>query len=377
MMLAKHHYALELAKSGNKVYFLNPPDNTNWNLKNLTRRIRIRPATVNPNLFLIDQQLYFPFNFKFHFRSVYNFLIKKQIRDILKSIGQPVDIIWSFDIGNLFPIIYFPDTIFKIFHPVDEANDRDSFDAASGASVLFSVTQEILDKYSNLKIPSYFVNHGLADEFVAFQPVSFLKEGKIHVGMSGNLLRRDLDRGVLLQILEENPNLVFHFFGTYIINDPNFGGHDPDTALFIEKLKTYRQVILHGVLRTADLARELNKMDILLICYDIKKDQSRGTNYHKVMEYLSTGKVIVSNNITTYQDQPTLIRMPLERNSNRALPALFKETLLNLEEYNSQEYSDQRKAFAHKNSYGMQLLKISQIIAGASKEQKIIHTRTS
>ncbi len=370
-MLAKHHYALELAKAGNKVYFLNPPDNDNWSVKSSGKRIRVRASGVNPGLFLIDQELYFPFSLKFHARPVYNIFIKKQIKHILKAVGVPVDIVWSFDIGNLFPIKYFPDKIYKIFHPVDEPADRDSFEAATGADALFSVTQEILKKYRSLRIPSYFINHGVAEEFLSVQPAPFLSGGKIHVGMSGNLLRRDIDRKILLQILEENPGLVFHFYGTYIINDPNFGGHDPETGLFIEKLKTYRQVILHGVLKTADLARELNNMDIFLICYDIEKDQSRGTNYHKVMEYLSTGKVIVSNNITTYKDFPALVRMPLERSSNSSLPALFKETLQNLDEYNKKEYVCQRKSFARKNAYETQLKEISQIIAGAKQEAPI------
>jgi hypothetical protein len=368
MMLAKHHYALELAKAGNRVFFLNPPDNINWSMKRAGKRIRVRASGVNPGLMLIDQQLYFPFSLKFHARPVYNFFIKKHILDILKVIGTPIDIVWSFDIGNLFPIKYFPDNIYKIFHPVDEPADPDAFEAATGAAALFSVTQEILNKYQRYHIPSYFINHGVADEFLSIQPVPYLNGGKIHVGMSGNLLRRDIDRKVLIRILEENPDLVFHFYGTYLINDPNFGGHDPETGLFIEKLKGYGHVILHGVLKTADLARELNSMDIFLICYDIEKDQSKGTNYHKVMEYLSTGKAIVSNNITTYKDLPALVRMPLERSSNNSLPALFKETVQNLEEYNKQEFACQRKSFARKNSYATQLSEISQIIAGTVQE---------
>jgi hypothetical protein len=119
------------------------------------------------------------------------------------------------------------------------------------------------------------------------------------------------------------------------------------------------------VLKTADLARELNAMDILLICYDIKKDQSRGTNYHKVMEYLSTGKVIVSNNITTYKDQPMLVRMPAERNSNRLLPQLFKETVLQLDTFNSPEYAEKRISFARENAYGTQIKEIERLIEGA------------
>ena len=37
-----------------------------------------------------------------------------------------------------------------------------------------------------------------------------------------------------------------------------------------------------------------------LICYDVKKDQSKGTNYHKVSEYLVYGRPIVSNYVSAY-----------------------------------------------------------------------------
>ena len=77
MMLAKHHYALELAKAGNTVYFLNPPDNDQWHIKKATERIKIRQAPENANLWFIDQELYFPYVLKFHSRPVYNFLIRK------------------------------------------------------------------------------------------------------------------------------------------------------------------------------------------------------------------------------------------------------------------------------------------------------------
>ena len=53
------------------------------------------------------------------------------------------------------------------------------------------------------------------------------------------------------------------------------------------------------------------------------------------MEYLSTGKVIVSNNITTYNKYPDLVRMVRERDNNTSLPALFKETVSQLDKYNS------------------------------------------
>ena len=365
MKIAKHHYALELAKAGNIVYFLNPPDNEHWSLKKNINRIRISPLAGHDNLLLIDHELYFPYIFKFHARKIFDFLVKKHINDILKIIGRPIDIIWSFDLGNLFPIKLFPDSIYKIFHPVDEPRDQHAVEAAAGATVIFSVTQEILDTYADYRIPSFFVNHGLADEFLTNQTACYTKGLPVNVGISGNLLRKDLDRNTLIQIIEENPDLVFNFYGSYKEADANVGaGADTDTKQFIEKLQSLNQVVLHGALSTTELALQLNKMDIFLICYDIEKDQSRGTNYHKVMEYLSTGKVIVSNNITTYKDHPVLVRMPTDRSSNKLLPQLFKETANQLELFNDDVNMSRRITYATKNAYSRQLQSIEQFIAG-------------
>ena len=140
MKLAKHHYAIELAKLGNEVYFLNPPDNDQWSLG--SKRIKIKPESEHPGLFIIDQQLYFPYKLKFHSRGIYNLLIKKQIRDILRAIHKPIDVIWSFDIGNLFPLSFFDKKIFKVFHPVDEPSDSYAISAALGSNVVLGGTSD-------------------------------------------------------------------------------------------------------------------------------------------------------------------------------------------------------------------------------------------
>ncbi len=356
MLISKHHYALELARRGNQVYFLNPPDNDHWNMRSQDKRIQIRVSKANPNLYLVGQVLYFPYLLKFHARGIYNLLIKKQIRNILKQIGKPTDIVWSFDLGNLFPLAYFKKDIYKVFQPVDEPGDYHAILAANGANIIFSVTREILDKYKNYKVRRCFINHGLATEFTEVRENMELKSARIQAGMSGNLLRTDLDRSTLLKIVHENPAVDFHFFGSYKAQESNISGKsDADTEAFLEKLHSYKYVNFHGVLKTKELALYLNRMDILIICYDIEKDQSRGTNYHKVMEYLSTGKVIVSNNITTYINEPDLVHMASERQNNFELPALFKETALNLSLYNSADLIEKRKQFARQNTYEKQL----------------------
>ncbi len=357
MMLAKHHYAIELAKRGNQVYYLNPPDNHQWNLSG--GRIKIKASAGYPNLFIIDQQLYFPYKLKFHSRRLYNILVKKQIRKILVAIPRPVDLIWSFDLGNLFPLIFFDKKIFKIFHPVDEPADNNAILAGQSADILFSVTREILEKYKSYGIPSYFINHGLAEEFLGVESDSITSDDHIKVGISGNLMRPDLDRKILLQIIHENPSVIFHFYGSYTIKQSNIGAaEDVTTEMFIRDLKSIGNTLFHGVLKTEDLAKELNSMDAFLICYDVQLDQSKGTNYHKVIEYLSTGKVIISNNITTYKEYPELIKMTASRMNNKSLPVLFRETIADLEKWNSADLINQRKSFAQNNLYRKQLDRI-------------------
>ena len=371
MLLAKHHYAIELAKQGTEVYFLNPPDNHHWSWRKPRERIIIESLPDHPNLHIIHQKLFFPYRLKFHARRLYNSLIKKQIRGILQAIPGEVDMIWSFDLGNLFPLRFFNHQIFKVFHPVDEPADGNAILAGSGAGILFSVTKEIIEKYKGLGIPSFFINHGLADEFIKEKTHPVTSHDPIHVGLSGNFLRPDLDRKILMQIVHENPGVLFHFFGIHAITQSNIGAAvDADTGLFISRLAGYENVKMHGVLNTVDLASALNRMDALLICYDLHLDQSKGTNYHKVMEYLSTGKVIISNNITTYREYPELIRMSESRENNISLPALFSDTIAHLEKWNSPDLVNGRKNFARNNTYRKQLDRIEQHIIDVIKNRK-------
>ena len=377
MLLAKHHYAIELAKRGNEVYFLSPPVNDGWHWNINAKRISINQSTSHPNLFLIHQRLFFPYNLKFHSRKLYNLLVKKQIRYLLDAIPKKIDLLWSFDLGNHFPLALFEKKYFKIFHPVDEPGDSEGIRVGSGADILFSVTKEIGEKYKSFDIPSYFINHGLADDFIFEQKIEHLPDGKIHIGISGNLLRPDLDRKTLLQIIGDSRDLIFHFFGSYFAGQSNLAASiNKDAEEFVEILKGFQNVVLHGVLKTGDLAKELNKMDAFLICYDIQLDQSKGTNYHKVMEYLSTGKVIISNNITTYSGYPELIRMTAERTDNKMLPELFRETIKNLEKWNADDLVDQRKSFAGNNTYQKQIERIDNYIMDLLKSHSYQSNKT-
>lgn len=364
MFLSKHHYAMELAKAGNQVYFLNPPT-TSSSLK--SGEVVVGESMLHKNLFMIRHRLYFPYSIKFRSLTLFHWLMKKQVKAIVSKIGGKVDIIWSFDIGHLYPFKFFPSQSIKVFHPVDEPLRKEAIMAATGADIIFSVTREILSKYQSFDARKEFINHGVSKEFIdrlistRQQPKN---SGQILVGYAGNLLRPDMDRATLVKIVRENPQVQFHFFGSYQSKDANIGGtDDTESQTFIKNLQEQSHVYLHGALGQEDLSVAFGKMDAFLVCYDINKDQSKGTNYHKLMEYIATGKVVIANNITTYSSEPDLIQMTLERSNNEKLPALFKNVIEHLSEQNSEEKTKKRVEFAQDNIYPKQVERIDEVLS--------------
>lgn len=358
MFISKHHYAITLANMGNKVYFLNPPELTT---RKKPGAIQITTSCTHHNLFLIDHTLKFPFLLKFHAIRLFHLLMRYHVRNILTKIGGPVDIVWSFDQGNLFPFRLFDEKSFKIFQPVDEPANPEAIRAAEGSNIILSVTQEILEKYDRFKQPRHLINHGIGTDFLS--PVAPSKHKKnIHVGFSGNLLRPDIDREILLKVIHQNPHITFECWGTYSASNNNIGGsEDEGTRDFIRQLRQ-QGVILHGPTATGKLAGELHRMDAFIICYDVNKDQSKGTNYHKIMEYLSTGKVIIANNVSAYRNKPELVQMISSRGDNDSYPAFFNTIIQNLDHHNSPALQRRRKEYARLNSYINQVNKIEKII---------------
>ena len=360
MFLSKHHYAIELAKRGNTVFFLNPPHQHGFMFSRSV--VTISPSDVQSNLYFINHQLFFPYHLKFHWTSLFHLLMKIHVRKIIEKIEHPIDIVWSFDLGNLYPFSFFPKTTYKIFHPVDEPLNQVAFRSAIGANVIFSVTKEILDKYEFIDVPKHFVNHGVLDAFLG-NVKPYVGNNPIRIGFSGNLLRKDIDRAVLLKIIKENQTCLFEFWGSYRQEQSNIGGdEDQSSKEFVSELEGCNNVRLHGVIQVEELASEIHAMDAFLICYDVLKDQSKGTNYHKVMEYLATGKLVISNNITTYANQPELVSMVVERDNNRSLPELFKTSIRNLKTLNRIELISQRIKFASENTYSKQVILIENLI---------------
>lgn len=298
MRVTKHHYAIELAKLGHDVFFLEPTEASwKWNQTSF----RIIPSDAE-GVKLVKQQINVPYNLKFHLKGLFDWFIQRHIKKLEKQLG-PFDLVWSFDLTNAMPLSYFSNKSKKIFFAADWPLNSDAVKSAEGANLLVSVAQEILDQYPpKVNTKKLLIDHGVAECFIEEGKKPFVKtDDVIRIGMSGNFLRPDIDRPVLLEIIRTHTNMVFECFGAYEPQNSNLGGaYDQEAIAFIDALKLAPNVILHGVVPTETLAKELRRMDAFLICYDVDKDQSKGTNYHKVMEFLAFGRPVFSNCISKY-----------------------------------------------------------------------------
>jgi len=360
MHISKHHYAKALAKLGNTVYFLNPPS------ENLTESVDIQPVEAYNNLFVVDYKRQFPRFLRFKLRGLYDTLMTRTIRRIAKKIDQPINLVWCFE-----PNLYKNPRLFGlgadyIFHPVDELYYDYQYRPGDQADLILASAQEYLDKFGPTKAKRVFINHGLADYFIdaPTRMGTYNDKGAKHkVGYAGNMLRPEIDRRIFLKLVESHSEIEFHIWGSYQSQDSNLSSSlDSQTQAFIESLKQAQNVILHGPVPPTQLALDMQAMDAFLICYDVELDRSSGTNYHKVMEYLNTGKVIISNNVTTYKNRPNLVQMVRERKHNDDLPQLFGTVMSNLAKYNHPNLQQERIDYSLENSYKHQIARIEDLL---------------
>jgi hypothetical protein len=353
MFMSKHHYAVELAKKDNLVYFINHPD----------RRQRYRlgevrvEATRYPGIFSVHNRLFFPFFLKEKHKRMYNFLTRIHLKRVVRSIGKKPDVIWHFDPENSLPFKCFPPAEANIYMPVDGPfNHEDELLAVERADIIVSVTDIILERYKQCKLPMLRVNHGVSQVFIN-ETVSRETNTPLRIGYSGSLVRADLDMDMFLEVVRRHPDKIFEFWGENNYKKSTI--HNPQdiplaVRTFLETLKQQSNVIMHGAVGTDVLAAGLRRMDALFICYNIKNDQ----NHHKVLEYLGSGKVIVSSYMSSYEGTSGLIEMLPNRPGNEGFLELFDSVVSRIDHYNSPEKQQHRMAYAVENTYRTQINKI-------------------
>jgi len=358
MKLSKHHYAQELAKY-NKVYFLNPPNVGFFNIQ----------VTSNPNvnnLTIIEYSDWKLRSFKNRLDWVYNLGFNVLFKKILDSVDNKIDIVINFDNGVYFRYIECTKDIINIFFPVDKLIDTKINEFC--VDIAFSISQNILDEINLSPEKKHLLNHGLSEEF--YKNAQSLLNGEFqektsslyNVAYVGNVLVDSLDRDLLMQLVINNKNVKFHLFGnishSYRINSSTNSLSSKDET-FVKQLKACSNVILYGSMAPSELITHLNKMDIFLLLYRASKGYIMD-NSHKLIEYLSFGRPIVSTYLSHYKNSSLFLMCDTE--NKRTPEILFEDVVKNYEKYYTKNDFRARINFAIDNTYKNHLETISQLI---------------
>lgn len=351
LRLSKHHYAEELAARGNEVFFLNPPESI-YRRPVITREINERLKVIDFNTHVKGER-FIPLR-------LLNIVRRIQAQKIQKSFKKKIDIVWSF-FPNQFHDLHVFNATQYIFHPVDRILQEKYRKTASHADIVFSVAQLLLndfDKYNNNR---YFVNHGLSRLYE-----KKLKPYQVHqqlkVGYVGNLLRPDIDHFNFIKIIQHHPNIQFHIWGSYEYKQLDWSHSGEKSVIdFIEALKSFHNVELKGLTHPEIVATETEDMDLFLCCYDPLREINRASNNHKLMEYFSSGKVVVSHHVETYVGKEELLVM-CKNYDNQILPTLFEKVIANISYWNSEDKMKMRHEFAMNNTYANQIERIEELL---------------
>lgn len=290
-----------------------------------------------------------------------------QIKLLVKQLNIKFDVLWCFDF-NLYTNLKIFNSKLNIYHPVDIIDNDLQIKPAKTADLIMSVSEKLLNPFNKFKNNILVVNHGLSEIFVKIATnkpkliTNSKTEGVIKAGYVGNLLNYTLDRNHILTIIENNPQVKFYFWGAYNLENNNlsldFSISDEE---FIQIMKKSNNVILNGAATPEKIANEIEPMDIFFISYKYPNGSYDRYNSHKILEYLSTGKVVVSSYLSYYEDKMDLIQMVISED-NESFPNLFNETINHLDFYNNIEKQLNRKLFAIENSYINQIKKIENFI---------------
>ena len=344
--ISKHHYANELAARNNTVYFLEPPN------PELSCPVSIRPSKDQPRTKIISYRPSLLDKTRFHAYGLYKQFVKKRVRLIMNQISRSLDLVWSFE-PNRFPDLREFKARRTIFHPVDPLCGRRQIDTARTADIVLAVSRKILSHFE-CHSSAHFVNHGLAVPFEAIArerlTETYVANKPLQAGYAGNLVRPPVNRKIICEIVSQNPQVLFHFWGPCSI-DSNSDYQSQVIADFIAWLQQRNNVRLHGPVDPSTLANAMRKIDLFFLSYSLHPTESDRSNSHKLLEYLSTGRVVVSSQFDTYQHiSPEVLLMP-KSNDDHELPDLFKQAVKNISTLNNQQRQGARLRLALANRY--------------------------
>jgi len=347
--VSKHHYAQALSERDNIVFYLNPPSKKN----NITK--------ITPNLYVVDYISAYrglgrlPAN-------ISGIFIHRELKKIESIMGAKADIIWNFDTSRFFNLTQLKNKL-RIAHIVDWSEDfnREMLCQTSDLCLCTSNFLKASMEKSNSK--TYNIGHGynLSDYKLETTDKQEINDNfKIKVGYVGNLNLKYMDWDIINQIVYNNQPIRFFFIGPE--GKSNISKQKSDNDI-IKKVKAYNNAYFLGEKPAYKIPAYLNLFDILILVYKPNLYKKQLANPHKLLEYLGSGKVIVSSWTEEYKDRQDLIEMV---DDNDSLLDKFQEVVEKLTFYNSIDKESRRKEYALENTYQKKIHFIDKLVCDLS-----------
>lgn len=339
--VSKHHYARTLAASQNRVYFLNPPDPS-------INGIQVRQADTD--LFVVDYRDPYK-GVRFLPGPARKFLFKRLYKKFQQKAGIAFDVVFLFENSRFYDLDFLPPHVYSIYFQVDENQNFHPLEAARHAGLAIAINDIIQKILSGARTPVFILPHAFSGQFsssaIAFwKGEKFYKKGNIRLRACcvGNLDQYFNDFNLLASLVRALPDVDFVFIGPYQVHGSMYNA-----------IKDCSNVRLTGQVPADTIPSLLDEADILFFAY---RDDFLSSS-HKVMEYLASGKAIVTTRVLGYPEDKDLFFC--SGTASQFVP-LFREVCDHIEEANSPEKMKKRIQFAMDNTYKARVAQIEELI---------------
>lgn len=337
IFVSKHHYAIELAKRGSKVYFINPP------IQNIQEPIEIEAAAAYPGVFIVNYRVSLR-GVRFFPTFLMNLIERKFIKKVERMAGIKFDVVLNFENSRFYNFNFAGKDKLKIYFQVDQNQDFHPCMAAKTADICFAINDEILEiirPFAKLlyKIPHAFKG-AISEQAKAVLKDSFLYQRpseRLTAMYVGNIDNEYVDVDLIEVVIGSNEALLFRFVGPY----------DEKNEMF-QRISKYRNVEFVGKQPTDSIPDLLAAADLLMLCYKENFTYSS----HKLLEYFSSGKAIVSTLMHDFKEADGLICMS---GLNREYPNVFRTATSNIEALNTPDRMQARIKYALDRTYQKRL----------------------